>query len=386
MEDKMDFNNIKNTSNERYQSIHCAPIPLANSKPLNEIKEKITYASTINIPILISGEPGTEKRTIAKLVHEINQNSKGKIIFLPSYARTSNGFKSVLDEGIQAARNGTLVLSDVDSLTEEHKDFLTYVLANNDIYRRLEDSNIQLVVSTSEKSSNRSDILREALGGCMAHLELSIPPLSERPEDIFYYIDNFIDFYKGSNNLTLSDDAKALLYAYSWPGNVNELRNVVVQLISLKKSYICRDDVENLKLHEKKKTTLIESLYNKDISQFQKLHPSLYKSLVFISENFLEEITLEKIANNAFSSPSHLSYLFRSNLHASFKNILVELRILHAKTLIHNRPSLKITEVCMQSGFGDLSHFEKMFKRHTGSSPRVYRNIYREKNIASITQ
>ena len=50
-----------------------------------------------------------------------------------------------------------------------------------------------------------------------------------------------------------------------------------------------------------------------------------------------------------------------------------------AKQLIDESPMMKVTEVCLQSGFGDLSHFEKMFKRNVGCTPRQYRQKEREK-------
>lgn len=366
-------------NNKEVQSSCIDKVPLANSHLLQIVKNQAIYASRIKIPILITGEQGTEIRSIAYFIHENKPTTSGNIIFLPSRAKTIEGFKLALEQAIEMARNGTLVLSDVGALTDQCKDFLIYLLANNDLYRRVELNSIQLIITCKDTPQRQTDSVQETFIGCTAHIELHLPPLRQRPEDISFYIEHFSRLYRGKNAFILSEDAKAKLLTYSWPGNVDQLRNIILQLTSLQKPYIRSGDIKGLQLQVLDKSSLIECLYNKKTDNFQKIHPALYKSLTFISHNFLEELSLEKVANHAFSSPSHLSFLFRRELGTSFKSILVELRIFHAKKLIENRPALKITEVCLQSGFGDLSHFEKMFKRYSGNTPRAYRNIHRDK-------
>jgi len=95
--------------------------------------------------------------------------------------------------------------------------------------------------------------------------------------------------------------------------------------------------------------------------------------LEFICNNYNSDINLKQLANYACVSPSHLSYLFRTNIGKSFKQVLTEVRLEKAKQMLKRQPSMRITEVSLESGFGDLSHFEKTFKRHTGLTPRDFK-------------
>lgn len=100
---------------------------------------------------------------------------------------------------------------------------------------------------------------------------------------------------------------------------------------------------------------------------------ALQRAIHFICQNYTDPIALSEVASRAFVSSSHLSYLFRQHLALRFKNLLCELRIRHALMMIDENPAALITEISLYSGFFDLSHFEKMFRRYTSMSPREYR-------------
>jgi YesN/AraC family two-component response regulator len=103
------------------------------------------------------------------------------------------------------------------------------------------------------------------------------------------------------------------------------------------------------------------------------MHSGLYKALKYIANNYEREVTLSELAANVYVSASHLSYLFKHHLRKSFKQILSELRIERAKQRISESPYARITDIFQEVGFGDLSHFEKIFKRYTGVTPREYK-------------
>lgn len=139
-----------------------------------------------------------------------------------------------------------------------------------------------------------------------------------------------------------------------------------------------RDEIFNTR----NKTDTIGKILALDIDQFNHVHPGLKKAILYIGENFKEEISLATLSDMACTSPSHLSFLFRNYLDLSFKTILVQIRVRYAKQLIEASPQMNIVDISLQSGFGDLSHFEKMFKRYVGCTPRQYRQSLRlDKNI-----
>ena len=118
---------------------------------------------------------------------------------------------------------------------------------------------------------------------------------------------------------------------------------------------------------------LAQALLAGELAGLQRLHPGLQKALEHIALHFQDPISLQQLARHACVSSSHLSYLFKKTLGISFKPFLVLVRIQKAAHLLIEQPFRGITEVALEVGFGDLRHFERMFKRLLACSPRAYR-------------
>lgn len=92
-----------------------------------------------------------------------------------------------------------------------------------------------------------------------------------------------------------------------------------------------------------------------------------------VKANFKEEITLDEISNMvSMTVPSFCRY-FKKITNKTFVQFVNEYRLVHASKLLAEQP-LSITEVCMESGFNNFSHFNKQFKAFTGLNPSEYRN------------
>lgn len=120
-----------------------------------------------------------------------------------------------------------------------------------------------------------------------------------------------------------------------------------------------------------------EKLFREDFSDTHDYPAAIRRALDFIGKNYTDQISLSDVANQAFISNSHLSYLFRKHMGMRFKYLLLELRIRKAVSLIHQEPRAPITGIATQSGFACLSYFEKMFRRCTNVTPREYRAMVR---------
>jgi AraC-like DNA-binding protein len=93
----------------------------------------------------------------------------------------------------------------------------------------------------------------------------------------------------------------------------------------------------------------------------------------YVKNNFQEDITLTDIADNVnMTIPSFCRY-FKKITNKTFVQFVNEYRLVHASKLLAEQP-LSITEVCLESGFNNFSHFNKSFKAFTGKSPSEYRN------------
>jgi len=101
-------------------------------------------------------------------------------------------------------------------------------------------------------------------------------------------------------------------------------------------------------------------------------HPNIRKALTFINDHFAEEITLKDAAREAGLSRCHFCRLFRRETGVTFLSYLLSFRVRRAKALLADR-YLRVTEVAYAAGFGDLSHFDRTFRRVVGRSPSEYR-------------
>lgn len=99
----------------------------------------------------------------------------------------------------------------------------------------------------------------------------------------------------------------------------------------------------------------------------------------YINENYIEEISLDTIANVAGFSKFHFSRLFKQFTDMSFYDYLNQRRVKEAERLLLN-PSLSITEVAMRSGFSSISTFNRVFKSFKECTPTEFKNLYQRRN------
>jgi len=99
----------------------------------------------------------------------------------------------------------------------------------------------------------------------------------------------------------------------------------------------------------------------------------------YINENFMEDITLDVIADVAGFSKFHFSRLFKQFTDMSFYDYLNQRRVKEAEKLLLN-PNLSITEVAMRSGFSSISTFNRVFKQFKECTPTEFKNLYQRRN------
>ncbi|MCB0644298.1 MAG: helix-turn-helix domain-containing protein [Phaeodactylibacter sp.] len=92
----------------------------------------------------------------------------------------------------------------------------------------------------------------------------------------------------------------------------------------------------------------------------------------YVRENFHQQITLEEIAGEVNMTVPAFCRYFKKISRRTFTRFLIEYRIVHACNLLV-KPGRSISEVCLESGFNNFSHFNRLFKERTGKSPSEYR-------------
>ncbi len=204
-------------------------------------------AAGSNVPVLLVGESGTGKGTLARSIHEKSPR-KGKpfetvdcgAVGASSSAESDlfgneNGEAGILER----ANGGTLFLDDVDELPLAFQAALSQSLESKEV-RRLGASK-PVKIDVRLVAASQKDLREEVAGGRfredlffrLAVVTAPVPPLRARIEDVNLLIDVLNPTGEGGAPLKISAEAARELKAYDWPGNVRELRNVLERTVAL---------------------------------------------------------------------------------------------------------------------------------------------------------
>lgn len=230
---------------------------VANSEAMLRIIDTLEKVIPTKSNILILGDSGTGKGLIAEMVH-CNSPRRDKPFIsincsaIPEGLLESElfGYKrgaftgAVSDKAglITMADQGTLFLDEIGDMPLNLQAKLLKVLETSEVTplgdtrSRLVD--VRLVTATNQNLDQRitEKTFREDLYYRLNVIEIRIPPLRERKEDILMLVNHFVKRYAEENKKTVrgvDSDVMALLMKYAWPGNVRELRNVVERAIVL---------------------------------------------------------------------------------------------------------------------------------------------------------
>ncbi len=230
---------IENRAKQSAQRHEIALEPVGKSAKMTQLREQAERVASHEMPILLIGENGTGKHCFAYYLHRLGQYSNGKFIeFNPE------SFPLDSHKLIALAQNNTIFISDVAQLNDNAQALLQYLLESD----RLKQC--QLICSTQqhlEKVIARGDF-NESLFYQLNTITLQIPSLREHIEDIPELVHFFVDQQTTQADLPyrrFTVAAQNRLRNYAWPGNVQELKNVIQRLLVLGDSDdIDVDDVE----------------------------------------------------------------------------------------------------------------------------------------------
>lgn len=378
------------------------------SNALIELEAFIEKAASAKCPVIIGGEQGCEKLAVASAIHSNSSISDQPFIEISCVTSSAITFQRQLLRGLKRAQGGCIFLNGVDELSLEQQNVLTEFLSSRVMLKGVVDSqakasNVRLLVSTTQPLPEMilQGQFSKKLFSELNFLNVWITPIAQRKEDIPSIMGKLLNKYRLHHAQTFSPAAINAFQQYHWPENYEELERVVVRLVCLSnRSVIGLAEIEQLVPEIMQRQALVADVPNHHMSEselkenpdqlvdillnqrfdaIEGLHPGLQKALKYMSLNYCHEVTLSVLSSNAFISPSHLSFLFKSSLATSFKPLLARLRIERAKAILQAKPNSRITDVSLEVGFGDLSHFEKIFKRLTGMTPRDYKNACKNK-------
>ena len=227
---------------------------VGDSPPLRRLRSQIDLYAASSFPALIEGESGSGKERVAYSLHHLSARAAAPFLALNCAAisptlvePTLFGYAKGAFTGAQQARSGyfedagegTLFLDEIGELPADLQAKLLRVLENGE-YQRVGEtatrvSRARVVAATNRdlREEVRLGRFRSDLYHRLSVFELQVPPLRDLGDDKLKLLDYYVGLYAaktGSRPFSFDDAARARWMAYGFPGNVRELKNIVIRL------------------------------------------------------------------------------------------------------------------------------------------------------------
>lgn len=226
---------------------------LGGSAPMRQLRELVDKVARSQAPVHISGESGTGKELVARLIHETGPRSDGPFVpvncgAIPTelmesefFGHRKGSFTGAVSDKVglvQTADGGTLFLDEIGDLPLAMQVKLLRVIQEQRVRpvgaSREEQVNARILSATHLKLGElvASGQFREDLYYRINVIELRVPPLRDRGDDVLLLADEILKRL-GSSLSILDEDAKSALCRYAFPGNVRELENLLERAVTL---------------------------------------------------------------------------------------------------------------------------------------------------------
>jgi DNA-binding NtrC family response regulator len=224
--------------------------PVGSSKLMQALRAQLERLAQHETGIVIYGEPGTGKESLARWLHERSSRRRGPFVAvatgnIPREHLITALFGAEGADGIQQglleqASGGTLFLDEVAELDPELQQRLASVLERRALVRSggavPAALDLRVIAATAQnlEAQVKAGRFREELFYLLNVVPLQVPPLSKRGEDVPELLRLYVDFFANRDHLPYRHfpvDVQNRLRNYAWPGNVRELRNLVQRLL-----------------------------------------------------------------------------------------------------------------------------------------------------------
>jgi len=245
---------LRNLTARKYELVGQSAI-------MKSLQETIRRVARSDSTVLISGDSGTGKELIARLVHQQSARSQNRFIqvncaAIPDelieselFGHEKGSFTGAYEKKIgkfESAHRGSIFLDEIGDLSLKAQAKVLRVLEEGEVQPvgspEIKKVNVRVIAATNKnlEAEIKKNNFREDLYFRLHVVPIHSPALRERKEDIPLLIEHFITYFSEENNYkkkSFSPEALSLLLEYPWKGNVRELRNLVERLLIM-----CRSD------------------------------------------------------------------------------------------------------------------------------------------------
>ncbi|MEQ8303595.1 MAG: sigma-54 dependent transcriptional regulator [Cyclobacteriaceae bacterium] len=280
---------INQALNEKFKEI------IGQSQPMQRIFQTIERVAHTDANVLILGENGTGKELIARAIHRNSARKHESFVSVDLGSITETLFETELfghkkgaftdakeDRAgrFELANNGTLFLDEIGNLSMPLQAKLLTVLQNRKVSRvgsnKETSVNIRLICATNmplydmvKENRFRQDLLYR-----INTIEVEIPPMRDRFEDIPLLANHFLKHYStkyGKNISKISDAAMSRMHKHSWPGNIRELQHALERAVILSNSSILQPEDFNFNVSSSKESDQQLNLEQYNLEEVEKL-------------------------------------------------------------------------------------------------------------------
>ena len=232
---------------------------IGESEEIQEIFKLIEKVSYSDSTILVNGKSGTGKELVAKAIHKSSRRSNGPFIPINCGAIPENLLESELfghvrgaftgatsqkNGKFELANGGTIFLDEIGDMCPDLQVKILRVLEEKEFERvggcKSIQSDVRIIAATHRNLSEevKKGTFREDLYYRLYVIPIELPTLTERKTDVPLLISYFLEKFNLMNNSEvagISENALTAMMAYSWPGNIRELKNLIERIVVLKR-------------------------------------------------------------------------------------------------------------------------------------------------------
>ena len=318
--------NLRNLTAKKYELV-------GQSAVMKALQETIRRVARSDSTVLISGDSGTGKELIARLIHQKSVRSQSRFIqvncaAIPDelieselFGHEKGSFTGAYEKKIgkfESAHRGSIFLDEIGDLSIKAQAKVLRVLEEGEVQPvgspEIKKVNVRVIAATNKNLDEeiKKGNFREDLYFRLHVVPIHSPSLRDRKEDIPLLIDHFIAFFSEENNYrkkSFSAEALALLLDYQWKGNVRELRNLVERMLIM-----CRtDQISTLDLPD-------YINMRSETGQLSLLQISNWKEFKARSEKMFLEQKLKEFGYNVAKTAREIA-LPRSNLYQKIESL-----------------------------------------------------------------
>ncbi len=229
---------------------------LCTSSKMQPIRDLISKVASTNTTVLLRGESGTGKEVLARALHKASPRAgrqflkvncaalPGELLESELFGHEKGAFTGAYRQKpgkFEAAHQGTLMLDEIGEMPLRLQAKLLHVLQDGEFSRvggeKIIDTDVRLIAATNRdlEASMRAHQFREDLYYRLNVIEIRIPPLRERREEVPGLVDFFLKKFNAQYGraVDIPSDTMRVFVDYHWPGNIRELENAVKRVVVL---------------------------------------------------------------------------------------------------------------------------------------------------------